>query len=97
VGKIRLATTPPRNPLVERPSVRRRARSHDAAAASHDTTFEITIDFVDHAVIVRTADGRTESFELGAGCPSRTSMPAPRLLGELDIDVEIKEEPFGVR
>ena len=64
----------------------------------HDeTTFEITLDFVDHALVVRTADGRRRSFELGLGVPvadfdSRIHGAA----GELDIDVEIMEEPFGI-
>jgi Family of unknown function (DUF5996) len=40
----------------------------------HRTTFEITIDFIDHALIVRTTDGPTRSFELGSGSP--TSTPA---------------------
>ena len=67
VGKIRLATTPPRNhwwnvPLyVDVRGLTTRRLHH------HGTTFEITIDFVDHALVVRTADGRTKSFELGGG------------------------------
>ena len=62
-----------------------------------DTTFEITIDFVDHALIVRTADGRTMSFELGSGLPvAEFDARIHAILGELDIDVHIKEEPFGV-
>ena len=30
-------------------------------------TFDISLDFVDHAVVVRTADGRTEGFGLHEG------------------------------
>ncbi len=53
VGKIRLATTPPRNhwwnvPLyVDVRGLTTRRLHH------RDTTFEITIDFLDHALVVR--------------------------------------------
>src|SRR5207248_1049029 len=60
-------------------------------------TFEMTLDFLDHAVVVRTADGRTRSFELGDGVPvADFDARLHALLAELGIDVEIKEEPFGV-
>jgi hypothetical protein len=47
--------------------------------------------------VVRTADGRTESFELG-GETSVADFDARlhAVLGDLGIDVEIREEPFGV-
>ena len=69
VGKIRLATTPPRNhwwnvPLyVDVRGLTTRRLHH------RDTTFEITIDFLDHALVVGTADGRRRSFPLGDGLP----------------------------
>ncbi|MDX6621110.1 MAG: hypothetical protein QOK36_3496 [Gaiellales bacterium] len=97
VGKIRMASTPPRNhwwhvPLyVDVRGLTTRRLHH------RGTTFEITFDFVDHALIVRTADSRTESFALGEGLSVAdfdTRLHA--MLVELDIDVEIKEEPFGV-
>jgi hypothetical protein len=97
VGKIRLATTPPRNHWWNAPlyvDVRGLAtrRLHH-----HHTTFEITLDFVDHALIIRTADGRARSFELGGGVPvADFDARIHALLAELDIDVEIKEQPFGV-
>ena len=58
VGKIRLATTPPRNhwwnvPLYVGVRGLTTRRLHH-----RDTTFEITIDFLDHALIVGTAEGR---------------------------------------
>ncbi len=97
VGKVRLATTTPRNhwwnvPLyVDVRGLTTRRLHH------RDTTFEITIDFVDHALIVRMADGRTRSFELGGGLPvADFDAGLHQVLGELGIDVEIKEEPFGV-
>ncbi|MDP9221885.1 MAG: DUF5996 family protein [Actinomycetota bacterium] len=97
VGKIRLATTPPRNhwwnvPLyvdVRGLTTRRLHHRH--------TTFEITMDFVDHALTVRTADGRTRSLGLGSGLSvADFDARVHAMLRELDIDVDIKEEPFGV-
>ena len=97
VGKIRLATTAPRNhwwnvPLyvdVRGLTTRRLHHRH--------TTFEITIDVVDHALVVRTADGRTRSFGLASGLPvADFDSRLHAVLRELEIDVEIKEEPFGV-
>jgi hypothetical protein len=97
VGKIRLATTPPRNhwwnvPLyvdVRGLTTRRLHHRH--------TTFEIMIDFVDHAVVVQTADGRTRSFALGSGLSvADFDARLHQALAELGVDVDIKEEPFGV-
>ena len=97
VGKIRLATTAPRNhwwnvPLYVTVRGLTTRRLHHRG-----TTFDITIDFVDHALIVRTADGRTRSFELRSGLPvADFDARVHAMLAELDIDVDIKEEPFGV-
>jgi hypothetical protein len=97
VGKIRLATTPPRNhwwnvPLyVDVRGLTTRRLHH------HGTTFEIRFDFVEHALSIETADGRERSFALGEGMPVAdfdTRLHA--LLRELGVDVEIREQPFGV-
>jgi hypothetical protein len=97
VGKIRMATTPPRNhwwnvPLyVDVRGLTTRRLHHGA------TTFEIAIDFVDHGLVVRTADGRTRSFALEGGVPvADFDTRIHATLAELGIDVEIKEEPFGL-
>jgi hypothetical protein len=97
VGKIRLATTPPRNhwwnvPLYVDTRGLTTRRLH-----RRGTTFEIAFDFVDHALHVSTADGRTRSLELGSGVSvADFDAGLHALLTELGIDVEIKEEPFGV-
>jgi hypothetical protein len=97
LGKIRLSTTAPRNhwwnvPLyVDVRGLTTRRMHH------HDMTFEISIDFVDHAVVVRTTDGRARSFEIGDGMPvADFDARVHGLLGDLGIDVDIKEEPFGL-
>jgi hypothetical protein len=97
LGKIRLSTTAPRNhwwnvPLyVDVRGLTTRRLHH------RGTTFELTLDFVDHALVVRTSDGRRASFQLGGGVPvADFDTRVHALLREFDIDVEIKEEPFGV-
>ena len=97
VGKVRLATTPPRNhwwnaPLyVDVRGLTTRRLHHD------DTTFQIDFDFVDHSLLVRTHDGRSRSFELADGVPvADFDAWLHRELSELGIDVEIKEQPFGL-
>ena len=69
VGKIRLATTAPRNHwwnaalYVDVRGLTTRRLHH------RGTTFEIRLDFLDHALVVQTADGRSRAFELGNGMP----------------------------
>ena len=97
VGKIRLATTPPRNqwwnvPLyVDVRGLTTRRLHHN------DTTFQIDFDFVDHALLVRTHDGRVRSFELADGVPvADFDARLHETLSELGVDVAIREQPFGL-
>src|SRR5215471_10551531 len=67
VGEIRLATTPPRNqwwnaPLyVDLRGLTTRRLHHN------NVTFQIDFDFLDHALIVRTHDGRACFLDLAYG------------------------------
>jgi hypothetical protein len=97
LGKIRLATTPPRNhwwnvPLyVDVRGLTTRRLHHSG------TTFEITLDFLDHALVIRTGDGRTRSFELGTGLPvADFDALLHASLADLGLDIAIKQRPFGV-
>jgi hypothetical protein len=82
---------------VECSALRRYSRAHDQEASSRDTTFEIAFDFVDHSLVVHTDDGRSRSFRLADGLAVVDfDARLHRALGELDIDVEIRERPFGV-
>jgi hypothetical protein len=98
VGKVRLASSWPRNhwwhvPLYldVRGLTTRRLHANDG------TTFEIAFDFVDHRLVVSTADGAVESFRLADGL-SVASFDAKlhETLGSLGVDVAIRETPFGV-
>jgi hypothetical protein len=97
VGKIRLATAPPRNhwwnvPLyVDVRGLTTRRLRHAG------TTFDIALDFVDHAVVVRTADGRVKGFDLHDGVDVASfDRQLHAVLSGLGVDVEIRELPFGV-
>src|SRR5690348_16461441 len=97
VGKVRLATTPPRNhwwnvPLyVDVRGLTTRRLHHQG------TTFAIALDFIDDSVVVQTSDGRCGSFEIGDGVPvADFDRRLHELLRELDLDVEINEVPYGL-
>ena len=97
LGKVRLATTPPRNhwwnaPLyVDVRGLTTRRLQHAG------TTFEIALDFVDHALVVRTTSGRVEGFELHDGLAvADFDGQLHATLGALGVDVQLNEVPFGV-
>src|SRR4051794_5164096 len=97
LGKVRLAVTSPRNhwwnvPLYVDVRGLTTRRLHVAG-----TTFDVTLDVVDHALVVRTADGRSGAFELHDGLAvAEFDRRLHALLAELGVDVEIREVPFGV-
>ena len=97
LGKVRLATTSPRNhwwnvPLYVDVRGLTTRRLHQNGA-----TFELAIDFLDDALVVRGGDGRRESLSLAGGVPVATfDAEVHHLLRDLGVDVEILEEPFGV-
>ena len=97
VGKMRMAVTPPRNHwwhvtlYVDSRGLTTRRMHH------RRTTFEVRFDFVDHALVVATADGRSDGFGLHDGLAvSEFDRQLHHTLGDLGLDVEIREEPFGV-
>jgi hypothetical protein len=97
VGKIRLATTAPRNhwwnvPLYVDVRGLTTRRMHHAG-----TTFQIDFDFVDHRLRVRTMDGANDSFALEDGLAvAEFDANLHQALRGLGVDVEIREEPFGL-
>jgi uncharacterized protein DUF5996 len=96
VGKIQLATTAPRNHWWHaalytdiRGLTTRRLRHRG-------TTFELTIDFLDDALVVATGDGRRRAFQLEGLSVADFDARIHTVLDELGVDVEIKEVPFGL-
>lgn len=97
VGKIRLATTAPRNHwwnvtlYVDVRGLTTRRLRHGGK------TFQIDFDFVDHVLRVKTMDGAIESFVLGDGLSvADFDAQLHGALQRLGVDVTIREEPFGV-
>ena len=98
VGKIRLASAPPRNhwwhvPLYVDVRGLTTRRMHSPAGVP----FQIDFDFLDHRLLVRTAEGRTESFDLADGLSVATfDEQLHTALSRLGVDVVIRESPFGI-
>jgi hypothetical protein len=97
VGKVRMATTPPRNHwwnttlYVDVRGLTTRRLHHRGA------TFEIRLDLLDSALVVTTSDGRAESLLLADGLSvADFDAGLHRSLRELGVDVDIRERPFGV-
>jgi hypothetical protein len=60
-------------------------------------TFEIVFDFVDHRLVVATNGGAVESFELADGLSvAEFDERLHATLAGLDVDVAIREEPYGM-
>jgi hypothetical protein len=97
VGKVRLATTPPRNhwwnaPLYVDVRGLTTRRMHSAGM-----TFQIDFDFVDHQLRVSTMDGANDAFALEDGLTvADFDANLHDALRSLGVDVDILEEPFGV-
>src|SRR4029450_4464648 len=96
LGKIRLATTSPRNhwwnvPLyVDVRGLTTRRLHHEGA------TFDLAIDFLDDELVVRTGDGSLASLSLTGGVPVATfDAELHRRLRDLGVEVGICDTPFG--
>jgi hypothetical protein len=98
VGKVRLASTAPRNhwwhcPLYLDVRGLTTRRMH----AANGTTFEIVFDFVDHRLVTETNDGAVESFDLVEGLSvAEFDENLHAILARLGVDVPIRETPYRV-
>jgi hypothetical protein len=98
VGKVRMASTAPRNhwwhvPLYVDVRGLTTRRMHSPSGMS----FQVDFDFVDHRLVVRTAGGASESFALHDGLSvAAFDEQLHTILRGLAIDVAIRETPFGV-
>ncbi len=98
VGKIRLATAPPRNHWWHVPLyVDVRGLTTHRMHAPNGLAFQIDFDFVDHRLVVRTSEGADESFPLAAGLSvAEFDASLHDLLARIGADVAIRETPYGV-
>lgn len=98
VGKVRMASTAPRNhwwhvPLYLDVRGLTTRRMH----ASDGVTFEIVFDFIDHRLVVETNEGAVEFFELADGLSvAEFDEKLHATLARLGVDVAIRETPYGV-
>lgn len=98
VGKVRLATTPPRNHWWHAP-LYVDVRGLTSGPLRHaGATFDIALDLVGHELLVRRADGERRAFPLADGLSvAEFDARLHAVLAELGVDVEIDERPFGVQ
>jgi Family of unknown function (DUF5996) len=99
VGKIQLASRPPRNHWwnatlrVDTRGVRSLRLFHGLSGQS----FDILFDLIDHRLVVSAADGRTGSFALRDGVSvADFDRALHEQLASLGLDTDIRESPFGV-
>ena len=97
VGKVRLATTPPRNHWWHVPLYVDVRGLTTGSLHRGDTTFEIAFDLVGHELVVRTIDGSTRAFPLTDGLPvADFDARLHAALAEVGADVAIREQPYGM-
>jgi hypothetical protein len=98
VGKVRLASTAPRNHWWHVALyVDVRGLTTRPMHSPTGVTFQIDFDFVDHRLVVRTGRGEASSFALEDGLSVASfDENLHAALRDLGIDVEIREMPFGV-
>jgi hypothetical protein len=98
VGKVRMASTAPRNHWWHVPLyVDVRGLTTRRLQSPRGMSFQIDFDFVDHRLVVRTSDGAHESFALVDGLSvAAFDEKLHATLRGLGIDVAIRETPFGV-
>jgi Family of unknown function (DUF5996) len=97
VGKIKLATTPPRNHWWHAP-LYLDVRGLTTRRLHHGQVgFQIDFDFVDHRLVARTNRGQQGSFRLHDGLSVASfDRHLHQLLDQLGADVPIREDPYGV-
>lgn len=98
VGKVRLASTAPRNHWWHAPLyVDVRGLTTRRMRTDGGLGFEIRFDFVDHRLVVETSLGDADSFELVEGLSvAEFDRKLHTILARLGADVAIRETPYGV-
>ena len=97
VGKVKLATTPPRNHWWNVALYVDVRGLTTRALRLGGTTFDLSFDFVDHRLVLRTDRGSTSSFALEDGLAvADFDRQLHELLRVQGLDVEILEHPYGM-
>ena len=97
VGKIKLATTAPKNHwwnVALYVDVRGLTTQR---LTTGEKSFDLTFDFLSHELVLRTDSGESDSFRLEDGLSvAGFDAALHALLRRHELDVEIREEPFGI-
>ena len=93
VGKIRLKLTPHLNHWWEVPLYLTSRGLTTTPIPSGDCTFDVTFDFIDHALIFQTSEGRTETLPLRPQAVADFYHDVMATLRGLAIDVKIWTMP----
>jgi Family of unknown function (DUF5996) len=98
VGKVRMGASTPKNHWWHVPLyVDVRGLTTRRLHAPSGVAFDMSFDFIDHRLVVRTNKGSTDSFDLVDGLSvADFDTKLHHMLSELGVDVPIKETPFGV-
>ena len=97
VGKVRLSSTAPRNHWWHASLYVDVRGLTTGPLRRGDTTFEITMDLVDHELVAQTIGGETRKFSLHDGLAvADFDARLHAALAELGVDVAIQEHPFGM-
>jgi hypothetical protein len=97
VGKVRLASTPPRNHWWNAPLYVDTRGLTTRRLRSERCDFDVSFDFVAHELVVRTSRGEVDSVPLADGLSVAAFHERLfALLARLGIEAEIKAVPFGV-
>ena len=96
VGKLRLATTPPRNHWWHAPLYVDVRGLTTGPLRRNGTTFDITLDLLGDELVVRTDTGERRAFPLADGLTvAGFDAQLHTVLAELGVDGAIKELPSG--
>lgn len=97
VGKVKLATTQPRNHWWNAAFYVDVRGLTTRRLTSGETSFDLTFDFLDHRLVLRTDRGGTSGFALEDGLTvAAFDSELHRLLRDHGVDVAIREHPFGI-
>jgi hypothetical protein len=98
VGKVRMASSAPRNHWWHVPLyVDVRGLTTRRLHAANGMAFQIRFDFLDHRLVAETETGGVESFALADGLSvAEFDRLLHETLANLDVDVPILESPYGV-
>jgi hypothetical protein len=96
VGKTRLALAPMQNHWWQVTLYLSARGLTTSPIPYHDRTFEIEFDFIDHLLVVRTADGVTRSMQLAPQSVADFFRDYMAMLGSLGIEPKIYPRPVEI-